>query len=69
MGEITLRRALDDYKAVYMPFRNFADRTRVEYQNDLQGFIEFMEDSGIENGKALGLPIIERFVARLEEDG
>lgn len=69
MGDITLGRAFDDYKAVYMPFRNFADRTRVEYQNDLQGVIEYLEEAGIKHVKDLGLPIIERYVARLEQDG
>src|SRR5688572_28184762 len=68
MGEITLRKALDDYKTVYMPYRNFAPRTRVEYQNDLGDFIGFLEKSGINNVREIGLPIIERYVAHLEED-
>jgi len=25
MGDTTLRKALDDYKSVYMPYRNFAE--------------------------------------------
>lgn len=69
MGEITLRKALDDYKAVYMPYRNFSERTRVEYQNDLENFIGFLKQSGIHDVKELGLPIIERFVAHLEQEG
>jgi hypothetical protein len=43
MGDITVRKALDDYKTIYMPYRNFADSIRVEYQNDLEGFIGFLE--------------------------
>src|SRR6266498_5650663 len=69
MGEITLRKALDDYKTIYMPYRNFADRTRVEYQNDLEAFIGFLERSGINHVRALGLPIIERYAAHLEQRG
>jgi integrase/recombinase XerD len=69
MREITLRKALDDYKNVYMPYRNFADRTRVEYQNDLESLVRFLEQSGIYHVKELGLPIIERFVAHLEQEG
>ena len=34
MGEMTLREALDEYKTVYMAYRNFAERTREEYLND-----------------------------------
>ena len=35
MGEITRREALDESKTVYMAYRNFAERTREEYLNDL----------------------------------
>jgi len=69
MGNITLREALDEYKNVYMAYRNFAERTRVEYQNDLENFIEFLGRSGIDQVKELGLPAIERYVAELERRG
>ena len=69
MGEITIRKALDDYKTVYMPYRNFADRTREEYQNDLEGFIHFLEQRGINYVGEIELPNIERYVAYLEEKG
>src|SRR5687768_14979655 len=69
MGEISIRKALDDYKTVYMPYRNFADRTREEYQSDLQDFLAFLEQKGINHVGELGLPIIERYAAHLEERG
>jgi integrase/recombinase XerD len=69
MGEITVRKALDDYRTVYMPYRNFAERTRVEYQNDLEDFIRFLGKSRINHVGELGLPIIERYVAHLEQEG
>src|SRR6266511_1125973 len=69
MGDITLKKALDDYKTVYMPYRNFAERTRVEYMNDIEGLVEFLNRSGINQIKELGLPIIERYVAHLEQRG
>jgi integrase/recombinase XerD len=69
MGEIKVRKAFEDYKAVYMPYRNFADRTRVEYQNDLEAFIRFLEQSGINHVRELGIPIVERFGAVLEQKG
>src|SRR5688572_2826431 len=69
MREITIRKALEYYKTVYMPYRNFAERTREEYLNDLVGLVEFLEKSGINHVKELGLPIIERYAAHLENDG
>ena len=69
MGEITLKKALDDYKTIYMPYRNFADRTREEYLNDLQGFVTFLEQAGIGDVRGIGLPIVERYAAHLEHEG
>jgi integrase/recombinase XerD len=69
MGDTTLRKALADYITIYMAYRNFAKRTRVEYQNDLQDLERFLEKSGINHVKELGLPIIERYAANLEEKG
>jgi integrase/recombinase XerD len=69
MGEITLKKALDDYKAIYMPYRNFADRTREEYLNDLQGFVTYLEQAGIGDVGDIGLPIVERYAANLEQKG
>jgi site-specific recombinase XerD len=69
MGEVTLKKALDDYKTIYMPYRNFADRTRVEYQNDLEAFIGFLGQSGLSRVREFGLPNIERYAAYLEQKG
>ncbi len=69
MRDITLKEALDEYTNVYMAYRNFAERTREEYQNDLEGFILFLEKLGVARAREIGLPIIERFVADLEHKG
>jgi integrase/recombinase XerD len=69
MADITLRKALSDYIAIYMAYRNFAQRTRVEYQNDLEDLGRYLEKSGINHVKEIGLPIIERYVASLEQKG
>lgn len=69
MGETTLRQALDDYKTIYMPYRNFADRTRVEYQNDLEDFAKHLRRAGVESVAGIGLRTIERYLANLEEKG
>jgi len=69
MGEIMLKKALDDYKTIYMPYRNFADRTREEYLNDLQGFVTYLEQAGVRDVRDIGLPIVERYAAHLEHEG
>lgn len=69
MGEITIRKALDNYRTIYMPYRNFAERTRVEYLNDLEDLIAFLEKSGTNKVSALALPQIERYFAELENRG
>jgi integrase/recombinase XerD len=69
MGEITLKKALDDYKTIFMPYRNFADRTREEYLNDLQGFVTYLEQAGVGDVRDIGLPIVERYAAHLEYEG
>lgn len=69
MGDITLGKALDDYRTVYMAYRNFAERTREEYLNDLEDLVGFLEKSGINLVKEIGLQSIERYVAHLEQRG
>jgi integrase/recombinase XerD len=69
MGDISIRKALDDYRTIYMAYRNFAERTREEYLNDLQDFAKFVEESGTHQVREVGIPIIERYVAHLEQKG
>ena len=66
MRGITLRKALDDYKIVYMPSRNFAQRTRTEYLNDLEDLIQVLEQLGLKEVKDIGLPELERYLAELD---
>jgi integrase/recombinase XerD len=69
MGGITLRKALDDYKTIYMPYRNYADRTRIEYLSDLEDFLEYLDRSGYSLVQELSVPLIERYTAKLEQKG
>ena len=66
---MTLQEALDEYKNVYMAYRNFAERTREEYLNDLEDLAGFLEKSGINHVREVGVPIVERYVAHLEQEG
>jgi len=68
-GEITLRKTLEEYKTVYMAYRNFAERTREEYLNDLEDLVEFLGRLGIDKGGKISLATIERYLAELERRG
>ncbi len=69
MGDTTIQQALADYQSVYMAYRNFADRTRVEYRHDLHDFVRHLAGRRIERVQELSLPQIERYLAGLEERG
>jgi integrase/recombinase XerD len=69
MGEITLKQALDEYVSVYMAYRNFAERTRIEYSNDLEDLVGYLEKSGVMKVRELRLGQIERYLAQLENRG
>jgi site-specific recombinase XerD len=69
MGDVTLRQALDEYKEIYMASRNFAERTRVEYFNDLEDLIQFLEKLGLKAVRDIELPHIERYLAELDHRG
>jgi hypothetical protein len=45
-GDITLRKALDDYKNIYMPYRNLPVELGKNTRDDLQDFIGFQKNSG-----------------------
>lgn len=69
MGELTLRQALDEYKDVYMASRNFAERTRIEYFNDLEDLTQFLEQFGIKEVVKIELPQLVRYLADLDRRG
>lgn len=69
MGDLTLRQALDEYKDIYMASRNFTQRTRVEYLNDLDDLIRFMDQLGTRRVGEMGLPQLERYLAELDRRG
>jgi len=69
MGEITLKQALDEYEKIFMASRNFAQRTRVEYLNDLDDLIKFLGQLGIKVVRGIRLPHLERYLAELDHRG
>lgn len=69
MGEMTFQQALDEFKTVYMPARNLAPRTRIEYVNDLKAFIDFLIGHGITRVGEINTILVDRYLARLDEIG
>jgi len=49
-----------------MPYRNIGERTRDEYQNDLEDIIQFGEKSGMSHAQQVGSQVVARFIAVLE---
>ena len=66
---MSLKDALDEYKNIYLASRNFAQRTRVEYLNDIEDLIRFLEQLGIKEVNGIGLPQLERYLAELDHRG
>jgi site-specific recombinase XerD len=66
MGEITLGQGIEEYKNVYLPARNLAERTRQEYLNDLDHLVRFLEKLGKSRVEEIDLIHLERYLAELE---
>jgi integrase/recombinase XerD len=69
MGEMTLSQALNEFRTVYLAFRNYASRSREEYINDVEDLIIFLEKSGLSQVGDLGIPQIDRYFAELDQRG
>ena len=69
MPSISIREALDHYARDYLPSRNFADRTRVEYIHDLADLIEVFERLGATRIDQVSLSILEQYLAELDRRG
>jgi site-specific recombinase XerD len=69
MGEITIREAIEEYEKIYLPARNLAERTRIEYANDLIDLVVFLEKAGARRVGDVGLIHLERYLAELDRRG
>ncbi|MGD8457514.1 MAG: tyrosine-type recombinase/integrase [Anaerolineales bacterium] len=66
---LSLKDALILYKQDYLPSRNYAQRTRVEYINDLNQLARFFAKSKIFNLNQVSRKNLERFLAYLDQKG
>lgn len=61
-----LNTLLDEYETVYLPAKNAAPRTRVEYGRDLRQFVDFLAGRGVAEVDQIGLRELNGFLAHLE---
>jgi len=69
MGEVSVKEGIAEYKEIYLPYRNFSQRTRIEYLNDLQDLGEFLGQMNIHYVGEITLPHLIRYLAELEKRG
>ncbi len=69
MGDISLRRAIDEYESIYLASRNFVQRTREIYLSDLENLIRFLLQLGLQKVDDIELPQLQRYLAHLDHRG
>jgi len=69
MREKTLSEALREYELVFMPSRNWAAKTRVNYRNDIADLISFLEKQGKIDPNRVDLQDLEAYMAELDRSG
>src|SRR5436853_385469 len=67
--ELTVKEAVELFETVYMPSRNFSDKTRVSYKTDLAQLRAFLEKCGITKIQDVGLSHLRSFLADLDAKG
>ena len=65
----TLGEALKLYELIYMPSRNFAPKTRLDYHNDLEDLVAFLEEGSLRRLNQLSLRDLEAYLAELDRRG
>ncbi len=63
---LTLDAGLAHFKAVYMPARNYSNRTREEYESDLSDLISFLSSRNLTAWQAVGLRDLQSYLADLD---
>jgi len=69
VGEATLEQALGHYETVFMPARNYAAKTRVNYRNDVADLVKFLQGSGPKRPQEVSLNDLEAYMADLDRRG
>ena len=69
MGDVTLKQALDQFRTICLPSRNFAIRTRREYSSDLADLLRFLSAIGISRIGEVSLSHLEGYLAEPDRRG
>ena len=64
-----LDRALKEFELVFMPSRNWAQKTRINYRNDVAELITFLEKQGKADPNRVHLQDLEAYMAELDRRG
>ena len=64
--EPSLDEALTHYETIYMPSRNWAQKTRVNYRSDIADLLRFLEEQGKKDPNRLDLQDLEAYMAELD---
>src|SRR5258708_10296956 len=67
--DLTLDQALNLFETVYMPSRNFSEKTRVSYKTDLIQLVNFLKTCSITKIQEVGLSQLRSFLAELDAIG
>lgn len=68
-GDINLTQAVEEYKDIYLAYRNYATRTRVEYVNDIEDMVKYLDGVGVHTANDINLPHLIHYLAELEKRG
>ena len=69
MTDKSLAEALKEYELIYMPSRNWAQKTRVNYRTDIADLLRFLEELGKTDPTGVDLQDLEAYVAELDRRG
>lgn len=61
--------AIEEFCSVDMPSRNLAPRTRVEYRNDIEGLVAFLQQANVYRVGEIRVSNIDGYLAHLEGQG
>jgi len=69
MTDRSLAEGLKEYELIYMPARNWAQKTRVNYRNDIADLLAFLEKQGKTDPDRVDLQDLEAYMAELDRRG
>ena len=69
MVAITFQHALQQYQGIFIPSRNFAERTRTEYLSDLTDLLRFLDQLKIQKIHQVTIVVLVQYLAELDRRG